>query len=626
MTPDGGSVKETAAGEVVVSPRERFLAAWRNDRDIAGTAPELLVQPFPGLRSFWQDESDLFFGRERQFSDLLAGFATRNVTFVLGGSGSGKSSLIRAGVLPRLNTATVHPRAGAWYALDFRPGESPSSHLFAALVEQIIGPVLALPDDCSDALRAHRYDALEQAIRVEIQGLGLDEAREACRNALQERLYRKGVIDIPALIEFAKGPLQHLDWALSHGAQSAPPNLFLLIDQFEEVFATKVHPSERDMLLSLITTVWRERPERLYLVVTMRSEELHRCSEFESVSEVINSSMYFVNLVSENDLVEAIVGPAKRVMKAWGLEFSAPFTQNAIAFLQKTYRDSTTSASSADRLPLMQHLLTLVWNRAVQRWSEETTSVRLTIDVQDILAIDGWSDRDGPLRGCLSAHADWVLKQACEAAAKLVPPDGDSPPSGTAERLLRASFCTLATHDDRGNPKRAFARVGDMLKVSGVAERERERTKRHNQSSLALNAALEYFLRSSLIGVLAEEGSKKINVNHEAFVRGWKKYGEWLRHASRCENGLIGVDQQVRPSPVRQSNAAGSVSPKSVSLKIAGFIFAERLRAADAIVTDDTARLLDDVLGPQSVFSSAWAEQVLAQNDALEAAASGGIS
>src|SRR5262245_25143520 len=128
-------------------PREEFLAQWRNVCNGTAADSDLIVQPFPGLRSFWQMESDLFFGRERQVEEILAGLATRKVTVVLGGSGSGKSSLVRAGVIPRLNTAPIQPRAGAWYAVAFRPGEAPSSQLFEAILSQIADPVLSLYDN-----------------------------------------------------------------------------------------------------------------------------------------------------------------------------------------------------------------------------------------------------------------------------------------------------------------------------------------------------------------------------------------------------------------------------------------------------------------------------------------------
>jgi hypothetical protein len=565
-----------------------------------------MVQPFPGLRSFWQTESDLFFGRERQIADLLRALATRKVNFVLGGSGSGKSSLVRAGVIPRLITASVEPQPGAWYAVQFRPGEAPSSQLFEAIITQIIEPVLAFDDDVAQNQLTYRYAALEEAFGVKLVGLDRTDARQACRDRLRQFLFDGDAIDIDAVIAFADSQLAQLDKLLSRGAQSAPPNLLILVDQFEEVFEGKVDADDRDMLISLIKQVWKRNPDRLYLIVTMRSEELHRCSEFEGLAEVINGSLYLLDLVEVSDLVQAMVGPASRILKAWGLDYAEPLTPDAIEQLQQTYQESAYTASSADRLPLIQHLLTLVWHRAVERWTDGPASSPLQIEVSDIQAIEGWTDREGPLRGCLTINADRLLKKAIVEARRVTRISDDA-----VESLIRAAFCTLARRDDRGNPKRDFATLEDMLEVSGVADRERKVTHSDRRSLKALRIALDLFQRANLVGTIPEEGQVKYNVNHEAFIRGWRKYREWLARARQCEDGLIDVDKELREV------AAAPRRARTFDLMME-VVFADRERWAALIVTEDTARLLDDVLGPGSTFSLTWARRVLAHNDSSE--------
>jgi AAA ATPase domain len=586
-----------------MAPRDEFLDQWRAVRDYAASDADLIVQPFPGLRSFWQTESDLFFGRERQIDDLLQGLKNRKVTFVLGGSGSGKSSLVRAGVMPRLITASVLPPAGAWYGVEFRPGEAPSSQLFEAIIKQIIEPVLQIDSDSGESKVLHRYAALRESLGVDLAGCDPNAARRACRDSLRQLLFRGNVINVEGLIELANEQLAQLDNLLSYGARSAPPNLLILVDQFEEVFESKVRADDRAMLISLVKQVWKRNPDRLYLMVTMRSEELHRCSEFEGLADVINASLYLVDLIGESELVEAMEGPARRVLKAWGLDYAHPFTQNAVATLQQTYRDIADTSSSSDRLPLVQHLLTLVWHRAIQRWAEGPASSPLRIDVSDIQATEGWTDRDGPLRGCLTVNADHTLKEAVAAANRA---SGTS--VETAKSLLRAAFCTLARRDDRGNPKRSFATLDDVLRASGVADRERISTHDTRNSLATLAIGLELFRRANLISVISEEGQNKYNVSHEAFIRGWRQYGEWMANARRCEDRLINVDEKLRDSANTSSSARG--------FGLMEFVLADRLRRADMIVSEDTARQLQDVLGPASTFSWAWARDVLARHDA----------
>ncbi|HSK31807.1 MAG TPA: hypothetical protein VLA17_17750, partial [Candidatus Limnocylindria bacterium] len=71
--------------------------SWKSTREgAADTANDLGVYPYPGLRSFQPNEADLFFGRDSQIEELRNLLADHNIIVVLGGSGSGKSSLVRA--------------------------------------------------------------------------------------------------------------------------------------------------------------------------------------------------------------------------------------------------------------------------------------------------------------------------------------------------------------------------------------------------------------------------------------------------------------------------------------------------------------------------------------------------
>ena len=139
-----------------------------------------------------------------------------------------------------------------------------------------------------------------------------------CRTRLRDVLFEGDVIDVGALFDFVEERLRMLDEALSDGATSGAPNLLLLIDQFEEVFKPKVDPAGGKMIMSLITSIHTYRPFNLFLIITMRSEELHRCSEFLGVTEVVNSSMYLVDLIGGRDIEQAIVEPARRVLKIVG--------------------------------------------------------------------------------------------------------------------------------------------------------------------------------------------------------------------------------------------------------------------------------------------------------------------
>ena len=94
---------------------------------------ELSVNPFPGLRPFEADEQDLFFGRDGQSEEILRRLREQRFVAVVGTSGSGKSSLVRAGLLPYLHGGFL-PHAGShWCVALFRPGANPIKNLATAL-------------------------------------------------------------------------------------------------------------------------------------------------------------------------------------------------------------------------------------------------------------------------------------------------------------------------------------------------------------------------------------------------------------------------------------------------------------------------------------------------------------
>ena len=88
--------------------------------------------PFPGLRPFTPEESDLFFGRERESGELLQKLIRNRFVTVIGASGSGKSSLVHSGVLPMVREVrTAGP--SEWRILSFRPGDDPFGNLADSL-------------------------------------------------------------------------------------------------------------------------------------------------------------------------------------------------------------------------------------------------------------------------------------------------------------------------------------------------------------------------------------------------------------------------------------------------------------------------------------------------------------
>lgn len=94
---------------------------------------ETLRNPFPGLRPFRTSEAHLFFGRKEQSDELISRLMANRFLAVLGNSGSGKSSLVRAGLIPALHAGRRQKQVSDWKIVIFRPGNSPIQNMAAAL-------------------------------------------------------------------------------------------------------------------------------------------------------------------------------------------------------------------------------------------------------------------------------------------------------------------------------------------------------------------------------------------------------------------------------------------------------------------------------------------------------------
>ena len=92
--------------------------------------------PFPGLRPFAPEESDLFFGREGESEEVLGKLLKNRFVTVIGASGSGKSSLIYCGVLPKVRNLKEND-SSVWRIISFRPGNDPFGNLADAISEDI---------------------------------------------------------------------------------------------------------------------------------------------------------------------------------------------------------------------------------------------------------------------------------------------------------------------------------------------------------------------------------------------------------------------------------------------------------------------------------------------------------
>lgn len=101
--------------------------------------------PYPGMVPFQPQDARFFFGRETEIGQILQHLRTQNRLLIIGPSGSGKSSLVKAGVLPRLRESTLFA-PGTWVVRELRPGDRPAERLAAALGADPTMPIVQVFD------------------------------------------------------------------------------------------------------------------------------------------------------------------------------------------------------------------------------------------------------------------------------------------------------------------------------------------------------------------------------------------------------------------------------------------------------------------------------------------------
>lgn len=215
------------------------------------------ASPYRGLAAFSEADAQVFFGREAETRELLDRLADHGFVAVTGPSGSGKSSLVRAGLLASLGHGAL-PDSDTWVRIVMRPGQHPIEALALALAA--LGPRASETVDLT-ALRS----------------------------------------DPDGLHDFAVAIL---------GDHAERRRLLLVIDQFEETFTHTADGSERTQFIELVVRA-ATRPDALTRVVlTMRSDFVGEAARHLRLAEVLNRSSYVVGPLDPEGLERAIEGPA----------------------------------------------------------------------------------------------------------------------------------------------------------------------------------------------------------------------------------------------------------------------------------------------------------------------------
>jgi len=396
-----------------------------------------LPNPFPGLRSFELNEDYLFFGREPQTAELVKRLRQNRFLAVVGTSGSGKSSLVRAGMIPTLLAGRMRNAGSRWEIAVMRPGGHPIGHLAQALCD------------------ADLYDPEVESMVPHLQA-----------TLSRSRL---------GLVE-----------AVRQSEMEPDTNLLLVVDQFEEIFRFRsVGHQEREQALdfvNLLLEASRQKDAPVYVVITMRSDFIGDCSQFEGLAEAVNDGEFLIPRLSRQQCRAAIEGP----VKVAGGQISSSLVQRLLNDL----------GEDQDELPILQHALMRTWDHWTKRVSPPESAA--AIDLEDYEAIGGMSE-------ALSRHADEVFESLPDARHRQV-----------AERLFQA--LTERGSDNRGI--RRPTRLRQLGEIGAATENE-------------VTAVIEAFRAPGVTFLMPPaqvklQSQTVIDISHESLMRVWQRLGRWV--------------------------------------------------------------------------------------------------
>ena len=388
--------------------------------------------PFPGLRSYQQQQAHLFFGRDKQTDALIARLKRRRFLPVVGMSGSGKSSLVRAGLIPDLTGSYVETDTSGWRIVVLRPGRNPMKELAQAL---------------SSEFNSSDVDTVLNTLRDTSAGL----ARVAKQN-------------------------------LGSGEK-----LLVLVDQFEELFryreatdgAGEADDDTTFVKLLLAATGEGEHPLPgfddlpVYVVTTMRSDFLGKCSQFRGLPEALNHSQYLIPRLTREEQREVIEGP----IAIAGAAIDPPLVQELLNDL----------GDNPDQLPALQHALMRSWEH-----SAESRAQGKPIATEDYLAIGGMANG-------LNLDADRVYKSLSDEDAAI------------ARRVFQRLVQPGAAEGETRAPT-------PLSKLVAITDSDKDTVKR----------IIDVFNQRGFLTVSSDQ-DPIIDIPHESLIRGWARLTTWVQ-------------------------------------------------------------------------------------------------
>src|SRR3990170_3533868 len=525
---------------------EKLLRAWLEEKILKGRSVlwpiDTKGSPFCGLAAFGAKHAPVFFGRSRDITkavDALKDAGARGMPFLLvvGASGSGKSSLALAGLVPRLTAPGVVPAVDVWRVAVMRPGEHANGPV-AALATRLFDTASDFEDECQLAALPEIASS-DYATPAELAEL-LTHADETCAKPLLRALDR----------------IAEEETKKSGYDRPVRADLLIVVDQLDELFAGQVNEAERTRFAKLLAQL--VATGRVWVIATLRADLYERfLKQPELLAIKAKGATYDLAPPGATEIDEIIRGPAI----AAGLVYETD-AKTGEGLDDRLIRD----VDRPDMLPLLQFTLNFLFEQRVSEGGE----TRLTLKAYDTL---------GGLAGAIDQEAERAIaplgKDEHERLPRLLRQLATPAQSGQAGAPPGLSIRSVPLAEaayDPASERLIKALVDARILLSSGSEQ-------NATIRLAHQRVLENWQRAKEI-VAANAEFYRIRDDVEALRRRWEK-------SSKKRDLLI-----PKGVPLAEAETIAKRYPGELGVPALGFIaasgkrarFRQRLVAATAVV------------------------------------------
>lgn len=489
------------------------------------------VCPYTGLRSFTEDESLYFKGRDGQVDQIIALLEQNKFLMVTGASGEGKSSLVYGGLVPNARAGFFKAQYTNWIVADFRPERTPVANMACAL--------------------ANKFDRQASTIETEL---------------------KRGFSSLVDLYTNSDHYTDELDerWKSLSDAEKkekkrSAANLLIIVDQFEEFFTNPENfnneklSQDSQIVVNLILETARIALKRnlpIYLVCTMRSDYIGQCSAFRGLPEYIGFSQFFVPRLKRKDLKQVIEEPAV-------------FSGNQISqrLIERLLFDLS---DGVDQLPILQHALNQIWLTA-SHGEEEMDLIHYAmvggmpadeLPDEDQKRFETWLKalpeskrqyfKTTGLNKAIEIHANTLYESAAAYHNEQFP---NNPISKEDAKLIVSTTFACLTKIDNSRAVRNRMTLKEITEIINLP----------NVTAQNVTAVIGSYReeQNAFIRPFKAEGDSVslpadtvLDITHESLIRNWGKLNEWA--TTEFEHYTAYLDFKTQLSRWKQSGKSSN--------------------------------------------------------------------